>query len=221
MNPVLELQAIGLADRLETLSFSLYPGETVVLLGANGAGKTTLLRLINGSLIPSTGQVLFENQLVSSLSSPDRQQAISLFEQVVSSSGLTVIEYLQLISDNLYREIKISLVDLLIEFDLVHLKSNLVSQLSGGEKQRLQLARLELQEPKVLLLDEPSNHLDLKQKERLGEWIKKTTAAKIIVTHDLTFVREYAQRVLFIKKGAPAVVWATEEAPWSELLYLY
>ncbi len=161
-------------------------GERWAVMGRNGAGKTTLLKMIAGAVGPDTGSVRIGASVIMGYFA---QQSLDVLD-----ADLTVIEQLQkdFPQDNLG-----SLRTLAGAFqfsgDDVDKK---IRALSGGEKSRLAMARMLYNPPNLLVLDEPTNHLDLATKEMLAEALSQFEGTMIFVSHDRTFLRSLASRVL-------------------------
>jgi ATPase subunit of ABC transporter with duplicated ATPase domains len=166
--------------------FTVRRGERWAVMGRNGAGKTTLLKMIAGAVAPDTGSVRIGASVVMGYFA---QQSLD-----VLGADLTVIEQLQ---KDFPQDTLGSLRTLAGAFqfagDDVDKK---IRALSGGEKSRLAMARMLYNPPNLLVLDEPTNHLDLATKEMLAEALSGFEGTMIFVSHDRTFLRSLASRVL-------------------------
>src|SRR5215212_2854254 len=159
-------KAYGARRALEDVSFTATPGELVAIIGPNGAGKTTLLQILAGALVPTAGRV-----------SLDRRRVGWVPQQPAIYSKLSVRENLRLFA----RLERVADVDetvrrMLAEADLADRAGDTVATLSGGNRQRVNIAVGLLAAPAVLLLDEPSSSLDPRQRARLWEFIGGQTA---------------------------------------------
>lgn len=194
---------------LAGINFSVKKGQFIGLVGPSGAGKSTLLKIIAGQLDATSGKVILESEQI--LGPKDRLIAghpeielvnqdfkLDLFHTVEENLRLKCLHLTHQQRDELITE----LLDLL---ELSAYRKQKASQLSGGEQQRLALARALAGEPKVILLDEPFVHLDVYLKEkiisylRLLKKIRKTTF--ILVTHDGQEVLNLADQIIFFNEG--------------------
>ena len=188
------------------VNLRVLPGELMVLLGPNGAGKTTLLNVIAG-LIEYRGAVLFDGLSVDRLP-PRRREVGYLFQNQV------LFPHLDAASNIAYglrargwpqEKAKARLKELLALLRIEHLASRYPQRLSGGEKQRVALARALAPSPKILLLDEPLNGLDLQTSKYLRIELKqlqrKLGITTLYVTHDLREAEEMADRITVIQGG--------------------
>lgn len=173
------------------ISVSIERGEKIALVGVNGAGKSTLLRILSGTEQPSSGKVVFGQNV-----------KLGFFSQeaaLVQNSEATIWEEVSLIESKcLPQERRNLLGAFLFSGDDVYKK---VSVLSGGEKSRLALLKLLLRESNFLILDEPTNHLDLATKDIFQEALLKYTETLLIVSHDRYFLDNLVKRILEIRQG--------------------
>ena len=194
---------------LSGISLDIHSGEFLALLGPSGSGKTSLLRLFNGLDSPTGGKLDYRGK---SIEHWDirllRQQVGMVFQEPVVVAG-SVRDNL-IIRQRWEKSIKpLSDLDLLATLDKVGLLSIDLHidarSLSGGEKQRLALARVLLNQPQVLLLDEPTASLDptLARRiiQRVAELHREMNLTCIMVSHDPTLVRRFAERVVFLHEG--------------------
>jgi iron complex transport system ATP-binding protein len=198
---------------LEALSFQAKPGEIVAILGPNASGKSTLLQLISGALEPLSGRVFLNGIATHSLPPKTRAQRIALVQQ---ESRLLfpsrVWEFVMHGRHSHGRGVRFEKEDdvlivknALEQVGAAHLGDRWMNQISGGEKQRVILARALAQQPLLLLLDEPTLHLDIGAQVDLLEslrrlaWENRYTV--IVVTHELSLAGEYADQVVLMQKG--------------------
>ncbi|HKG37858.1 MAG TPA: ABC transporter ATP-binding protein [Conexibacter sp.] len=194
------LAATGLTKRygervaLREVSFAAAPGELVAVIGPNGAGKTTLLSILAGIQRPDAGEV----------TRPPREIGW-VPQQPAVYSKLSVAENLRLFA----RLEKVPNVDqvvtrMLEQTGLAERAGDELGKLSGGNRQRVNIAVGLLAEPPVLLLDEPSSSLDPRQRARLWEFVgaqASSGTAVIFSTHDVQEAERYADRVLVLADG--------------------
>jgi ABC-2 type transport system ATP-binding protein len=188
-------KAYGSRRALRDVSFSAAPGEVVAIIGPNGAGKTTLLQILAGALEPTAGLV-----------SLARHEVGWVPQQAAVYSKLSVRENLQLFA----RLEKVKDVDgtverMLAQTGLGDRADDPVARLSGGNRQRVNIAVGLLGDPPVLLLDEPSSSLDPRQRERLWAFVTElaTQAGTTVVysTHNVAEAERYADRLLVLADG--------------------
>jgi iron complex transport system ATP-binding protein len=183
---------------LGSVRFSLGVGELVVLLGRNGSGKTTLLRAITGLIPSARSSVLFEGTSIASLRAQRLSQCIAYQPQLPPQAfAFTVEEAIRIGGGGCFDAA-------LAAMELESLKNTPVDRLSGGEKQRVALARLLASAAPVWLLDEPLTHLDLRYQRRLIDCLKEKAHAGggvLVVLHDLALALRCADRVLLLDNG--------------------
>ena len=186
-------------------------GEFVTLLGPSGCGKTTMLRLIAGFEIPTTGEILIDDKLVSSQKTfvaPENRNIGMVFQSYAVWPHMTVFDnvaYPLKIKRVPKAEISERVARILEVVHLAQYADRLPNQLSGGQQQRVALARALLAEPKLLLLDEPLSNLDAKLRESMRFEIKDITKALgitvVYVTHDQTEAMAMSDRIFLINNG--------------------
>lgn len=214
---ILEIRDISFAYNservLNNISFKVAPGKILGIVGPNGAGKTTLLRCINNVLKPAQGVVYLDGTKLAQLRRKEIARLIGFVPQRESVAfPFTVYEiifmgrYPHLQGFGMAQEEDYRVVDDTIRLlNIEHLKHRRIDELSGGEFQKVVLARALVQEPKVLLLDEPTLHLDIRHQLELLEQITEIIAHKqiitVMVTHDLFLVGRYCEDVLVMKGG--------------------
>lgn len=175
---------------LENISFELYEGEKLAILGKNGCGKSTLLKLLIGELENHEGSIEWGYNI-----------KIGYLDQVISnlSQEYDVLnETWDLVKDWKDFEVRKYLGRFGFYSSEVFKK---VSELSGGELTRLALAKILLEKPNVLILDEPTNHLDILTIESLEQALKEYTGAIIFVSHDQSFIENISNKFLLIDNG--------------------
>lgn len=197
---------------LEDVSFSVNPGDWVMIIGPNGAGKTTITNSISQN-VNYTGDILIDNKNISEMHSKQRAKEIGvLMQNHYVSYSYTVRDVVSLgnyaRSGGIFKENKIEEEKIEKALELTgisHLKCRSVLSLSGGELQRVFLSQLLLQDPKIMILDEPTNHLDLVYQESIfnliKEWKNVKNRAVISVVHDLRLARMYGNKAVLLKNG--------------------
>ncbi len=203
--PSIELKSVS-NYVFSNLNMEIFDGELLVVLGSNGAGKTTLLNIIAG-LAKYTGAVLFDGVPVDKTPVNERQigyifQNLALFPHLDVASN---VGYSLMIKGKEEGEIMQKVDELLQLTKIEHLKHRYPKNLSGGEKQRVALARALASSPKVLLLDEPFNSLDIGMCECLRKEIRQVQRemgiTTVFVTHNLADVAEMGDRVVVLNNG--------------------
>ena len=178
-------------DVFRSASLEISPGDKVAIVGANGAGKTTLLRVIAGQLAPRSG--VRETAQFTRLSYFAQHAAETL------DPGQTVLQAVEEIASAAWRpRLRSLLGNFLFSGDDVF---KLCRILSGGERQRVALARILLEPANLLLLDEPTHHLDLAGKEVLESALEQYPGAVVVVTHDRSLMARLATRILEVQDG--------------------
>lgn len=185
---------------VEDVSFSIDENSFTFIIGRSGSGKTTLLNLISGLLMPTTGKVLFEDRNILALNDKDksfyRNAEIGFVPQVLGSlPNLTVLDNVRLPFFMFKRGVDdggraLSLLDMM---GILHLKDEMPCALSGGEEKRMLIARSLMNEPKLLIADEPTSNLDSQTTKEVMDGIKrvhKRGVACLIVTHDESIIEE-------------------------------
>jgi iron complex transport system ATP-binding protein len=217
--PILEAREVRFAyprsgEVLHGVSLAAQPGRLVCLLGPNGSGKTTLLRCLLGQLDPSTGEVLLDGERIGRHSrrqlarklayvpqTPRSAFAFSSWEIVLSgrfahSSGLGLASE----HDHAVAREAMSMTDTL------HFAQRTLDELSGGEAQRVMLARALAQQPAVLLLDEPTSHLDIRNQLAIYDLMRRVAhdwpMAVVCVSHDLNVAGRFADEIALLRDGA-------------------
>jgi iron complex transport system ATP-binding protein len=193
---------------LKGVSFSISAGSICVLLGPNGAGKSTLLRTLVGLMKPLAGEVLFESKNSNQLSDQDRAQLIAWIPQDESTEfGWRAEEYVALgrvaKNQSLFETADdLKMVETALEqTSSLDLKGRSITEMSGGERQRIRLARAIAQETPILALDEPSTHLDVGHQLELLALLKqfRSQGKTIVVSmHDLNQALSIGDQFLLV-----------------------
>ena len=187
--------SIGGPLLLDGINLSIEANERICVVGRNGAGKSTLMRLIAGELKADDGEVHVQGGIrVAMLTQevpPDTKGSVfaerlgDVQQKIEAANGWTLEQRVETTIDKL---------DLPSDADF--------TSLSGGMKRRVLLARALVASPEVLLLDEPTNHLDIESIAWLEEFLKAYAGSLVFVTHDRSFLRAVATRIVEIDRGA-------------------
>lgn len=195
---------------LNNISFTAQDGECVGILGNNGAGKSTLITCINRLKKPKSGQIFIDNENISNITRLELAKKIAYVSQKADISETTVFDYVLLGRKPYIKwSLKQSDVDLctkiLENLGLYHLQLRKLHELSGGELQKIMLARALVQQPRVLLLDEPTSNLDPKNQYEMMNLVHKIAKEQnitvLIVIHDLNLALHCCDKFYFLKDG--------------------
>lgn len=214
---------------LDRLSFSIEAEEMVALLGPNGVGKTTLLKLISRLLQPAKGTVLLEDKPIASWSRRELPRCVAMVpqelelpfnfrvEEIVAQGR---VPYLPLFGSTTATDRRA--VETAMEaVDITGLRNRIYSELSGGERQRVKIAIGLAQQPKLMLLDEPTQHLDVGRQVELIALLRRLNARGITIiaaVHDLNLVAENFSSVILLTPEPAWIAGPTAEVLRPDLL---
>jgi len=213
---------------IENVSFSVQTGDFLGILGPNGSGKTTLLKSISRVLKPRKGIILLEDLDIYTLKALDVTKQLA----VVSQGSMIAFDFTALEVVLMGRSPHLSRFAVESEKDEViaqksmeytgtwHLANRLITELSGGEQQRVIIAKALAQEPQVLLLDEPTTHLDLSNQLEVMDLLKKLCVEKKLlvvgVFHDFNLAARYCDSLILLKDGKITATGKSEDVLTSE-----
>ena len=215
---------------LGATSFQAHEREMVAILGPNASGKSTLLNLISGMIAPLSGRVELDGQATSRLNLRTRAQRIAMVHQespmiFPPTAGEFVLQgrYPYGRALRLPTEADVAIArGALAQLGVEHLVNRRMKELSGGERQRVILARALAQQPHLLLLDEPTLHLDIGAQiellERIRQLAEENRYTVVVVTHELGLAAEFANQVVLLHKGRCLRVGPPGEVYRRELL---
>jgi ABC-type multidrug transport system ATPase subunit len=181
----------GTRDALRSVSFDVAAGERVAVIGPNGAGKTTLLQILAGALQPTSGSVSLAPEQAGWV-----PQSPALYSKLSVAENLRLFARLEKVAD-----VERTVAGMLEQTALGERADDEVGRLSGGNRQRVNIAIGLLGEPEVLLLDEPSASLDPRQRERLWVFLAELGTTVVFSTHDVGEAERYADRLLVLADG--------------------
>jgi urea transport system ATP-binding protein len=230
-NKILNIQNVTVSfdgfKVLDDLNFSINYGEIRFLIGPNGAGKTTLLDVITGKVKSYKGRVIFDTKfnaarisehglvhkgIARKFQTPSVFPTLTVYENVEAASGFRA-RYDQLLRP-LPRPEKDKILHTLELIGLIPKAAYPSSQLSHGEKQWLEIGMLLVQDPKLLLLDEPVAGMSRAERDRTGELLSQIGENRsiLVIEHDMVFVRQFASTVTVLHQGK-----VLTEAPMTEI----
>jgi iron complex transport system ATP-binding protein len=215
---------------LDKVSFTAKRGEIITILGPNGSGKSTLLRCLGGLLSPRSGEIYIDGKKLETKSIRTNSRLIAYVPQRIETSLMPVFDAV-LLGRRPYFGLQPSVNDLeLVEsmiyrFQLELIAGRSMNQLSGGESQKVAIARGFVQEPQLLLLDEPTSMLDLRNQVDLlmllRQFVSERNITAVLCMHDINSAMRYTDRFLLLRKGQIIYDIKKEEltAPMIEALY--
>src|SRR5210317_66776 len=218
MNTLLELKQTKLhyknyntsVEVIKGIDLKIHSGEKVAVVGKSGSGKTSLIMLMGGLEKPSSGEIIFDQQSISSFSEDQladirKQKICIVFQSFYLIPNYTALENVSLILEiNGAKNTKQQAEELLVQFGLKDRLNHFPTQLSGGEQQRVAIARSMAVKPKMILADEPTGNLDSENSDMISkllfEYADKNQSSLVLVTHDLKFA-EKCDRMIKIEDG--------------------
>lgn len=197
-------------DVLNEISFAVSPNEVLTILGPNGVGKTTLLKCINRIHHPKSGSIMIESENIMKMDLMDVAKRVGYVPQYCEKGRLTAYDAILLgrrphitwnTSD---RDLKI--VDSVIKrLQMDELSMRYIDEMSGGELQKVSIARAIVQEPRLLLLDEPTSNLDLKNQQEILRTIRDVVrihnVSAVMTMHDINTAIRFSDKFLMLKDG--------------------
>jgi len=211
-------KSYGVLEAVSDFSLHLEEHEFLSILGPSGCGKSTLLRLIAGLEVPSRGQVLLEKREISGekiILPPERRKFGMIFQDFALFPHLSIEKNIAYGVNGSRSEKQKRVVELLKLISLQHLASKMPHQISGGEQQRIAVARALAPRPRLILMDEPFSNLDyqlrLQLRREIREILKHEGVATILVTHDQVEAITFSERVLLMHKGKLVQAGTPEE----------
>ncbi|MCG7844811.1 MAG: ABC transporter ATP-binding protein [Methanomassiliicoccales archaeon] len=213
---------------LENIGLQVRKGEIVGILGPNGCGKTTLLKLLNRNLHPGNGKVLMEGTDLEEISKRRIARHIAVVPQsneirfafsvrdIVTMGRMPFLDRFQGESAN----DMVIVEEAMAKTNITAFADRLINTMSGGERQRVIIARALAQRPEIILLDEPTLHLDINHQFEILDLIKKLSDGEdltvVIVSHDLPMVVKYCDRIVLIHDHKVFAIGTPEEVLTKE-----
>ncbi|WP_331774831.1 ABC transporter ATP-binding protein [Sulfurospirillum sp. 1612] len=215
---------------LDALSFEAHEGEMKVIIGPNGAGKTTLLKIVSRILKQQQGHLYLNEQSIDDFSPRDISKILSYMPQFSEFPSMRVLEVLELgrytsAKGRIKKEDRMLIEQMIADLSLEKVLDKNIATLSGGERQKVLLAASLIQEPKILILDEPISSLDPKNQLEVLKIIKKMTKERHIITlivlHDIQHALHYGDALLMLKQGRVFKEIRTHEIEAAHLNQLF
>ena len=200
-------------DVIKGITLDVNAGDFLVVIGPNGSGKTTLLRLATRVLALRKGEILYKDENISAMDLKEFCRRVAFVSQDISTGfSFTVMElvlmgripHLKRLQFESKRDIEIATEKLFLT-DSLSLKDKRIDELSAGERQRVIIARALAQEPELLLLDEPTSHLDIGHQIQTLDLLKRLNSRNkltiVMILHDLNLASAYSNRIALLDKG--------------------
>lgn len=202
-----KLENVKFKNILNIESIKLDKNLITAILGSSGGGKTTFLKLLNNMITADQGEIFYQNKNIESYDPVQLRREVVMLPQdpeIFKGSIRDNFKITEEIADNGISK-NLNYKELLDKVSLSQDLDDNAENLSGGEKQRLALARVMLLEPEVLLLDEPSSSLDKKTEEKIikmvVDYVRENNRTLIMVTHSPEIAEKYADRIINIENG--------------------
>ncbi|MCE9655219.1 ABC transporter ATP-binding protein [Clostridium celatum] len=200
-------------DIVKNVSFKVERGNNLCIVGPNGCGKSTLLKSI-ANLLDYRGNITLDSKEMSKLTRKDLAKNVALMSQasniyfsytVYETVSLGRYAHIKGVFSKIGKEDDEIILKSIENVGLLDIKDKLITELSGGQLQRVYLARAFAQDPDIILLDEPTNHLDLKCQieilDYLNKWTKENNKIVVAVLHDLNLVQTFGEKVIMMNNG--------------------
>ena len=202
-----KLENVKFKDILDIKEIELEKNLITAILGSSGGGKTTFLKLLNNMITADQGKIIYQGREIESYDPVNLRRKVVMLPQdpqIFKGSIKDNFKITERIADNGLSE-NINYKELLRKVSLTQNLEDDAEKLSGGEKQRLALARVMLLEPEVLLLDEPSSSLDKKTEEKIikmvVDYVRENGRTLIMVTHSPEIAEKFADQIINIEAG--------------------
>ena len=232
--PLLELKNLNKIyedgyHAVKDVSYSIGPGLLVGLIGPNGCGKSTMMKCINRMHTISSGDVFIDGEDVKTMTHLEIAKKVSnVPAELKATFGLTVMDTIMLgrypFMANLWWEAdndETLVLDAMKKFGIDHLAKRQLHMLSSGERQRVLIAKAYVQEPRLMLVDEPTSHLDMKYKLDVMEYLNtmvKNDMSILVAEHDISLMARYCDLCIIMKKGEIITIGKPKEVITPELI---
>jgi len=208
---------------LDGVDLEIIPGEVIGIIGPNGCGKTTLLKHLNRNLDPAVGRVLLDDKDINDMKKSEIARHVAVVPQsneihfsftvrdIVTMGRMPFLETFQGESSDDLRKVD----EAMRKTNIIEFEDRFINTMSGGERQRVIIARALAQTPEIILLDEPTLHLDISNQFDVLELVKKLSdddgLTVVIVSHDLPMVVRYCDRIVMLKDHKIFAIGKPEE----------
>jgi len=232
--PLLSIKNLSCGYRqkriLQGIDLEVSRGELIGIIGPNGSGKTTLLRAISRILKPLSGEIRIEDKDIWQVTSKEIARKVAVVSQAIEPLMIPVTEYITMGRMPYYHRFQVfetrkdqQIVEKYMSLTSTDkLRHSLLSEISGGERQLAHIARALVQEPIMILLDEPTSHLDITHQIAILDLIKRLNRSLdltvIMVLHDLNLAGEYCSRLVLLNDGKIFKVGPPEEVLSYEVI---
>ena len=232
--PLLEVRNLGKYyedgyHAVRDVSFSIPSGKLVGLIGHNGCGKTTMMKCINRMHDFQVGDILIDGESVKGKTVTEiAKKVANVPAELRNSFGLTVYETVMLGRyphlKNMWwetNEDETIVMDTMKKFGVYHLMDKQLNMLSSGEMQRVLIAKAYVQEPRLMLVDEPTSHLDMKYKLNVMEYLRamvKKDMTILVAEHDISLMARYCDLCIIMKKGELVAIGDPKKIITEELI---
>ena len=191
---------------IKNINIKIEKGKRIGIIGANGAGKSTLLRLIMGLEKPNSGEIFLDGTKIEKKSLPEiRKKCGYLFQssenQLFMPTALDDVTFALKNYGMTDNEAKIKGLSVLKDLGVLHLSEKPVWKMSGGEQKLVCIASILANNPEILIMDEPTNGLDPKNRKAIIDTINALDKTKIIASHDLDMILDTCERVILMSQG--------------------
>ncbi|GIP22551.1 ABC transporter ATP-binding protein [Paenibacillus sp. J22TS3] len=217
---------------LKQINFSVSQGEFLGVIGPNGSGKTTLLHTISGVEGIDEGEIVVDGRKVEAYGRKELARKLAVLQQdgipSIAYPVKDIIEmgrfpFLDWLGRDQSKDTEAVIKRIMHRLDLDSLADRPVNELSGGQRQRVALGKVMAQQPRVLLLDEPTTYLDIRYQlqfmELVAQWRQEEEVTVIAVMHDLNLASLYCDRLLVLQDGAAAAVGTPEQLLTPETIH--
>ncbi|MDR7855711.1 ABC transporter ATP-binding protein [Tissierella sp.] len=213
---------------LKDISFNVEKGKFISIIGPNGSGKSTLLKNLNRIYTPRGGKVFLDNIDIKKIRTKELAKKIALVPQNTNIDYEFTVEDIVLMGRHPYKgrfqkedESDYEIVKEALELtNTLHLKDRIITELSGGERQRVIIAKALAQNPSIILLDEPTSHLDINHQIEILNLLRKLNKEKgttiVVVIHDINLGARYSDKIIMLNEGEIIGIGSPEEVITKE-----